>query len=218
MLLTQNKKMKNSSIDGLAVFNFGIPAFKSNSGLMTCPNAGKCAAGCYAKSGAYSWPTVKNAYEKRLEVALSPEFFALMTAEIEKLLKRKTVKKLVIRIHDSGDFFNAEYLTTWLNIIQKLPSVHFYAYTKMITLFQGRLLPKNFRVIFSYGGKQDALIDSKNHFHSLVFDSLEALTAAGYVDGSHDDMVAALGENKKIGLVYHGAKNFENTLWGKVAA
>jgi hypothetical protein len=88
----------------------------------------------------------------------------------------------------------------------------------MITLFQGRLLPKNFRVIFSYGGKQDALIDSKNHFHSLVFDSLEALTAAGYVDGSHDDMVAALGENKKIGLVYHGAKNFENTLWGKVAA
>lgn len=217
-LLTQNEKMKKSSLNGLTVFNFGIPAFKSKSGFMTCPNAGRCAVGCYAKSGAYTWPAVKNAHEKRLEIALSSEFTELMTAEINKLLKRKNIKKLVIRIHDSGDFFNAEYLAAWLTVIARFPSVHFYAYTKMITLFQGRYLPKNFRVIFSYGGKLDSLIDSKNDFHSRVFESLNDLKKAGYVDGSHDDMIAALGKSKKIGLVYHGAKNFNNTSWGKVAA
>lgn len=217
-VLTQNKKMKNSSIDGLAVFNFGIPALKSAAGLMTCPNAGKCAAGCYAKSGAYLWGAVKNAYEKRLEIALSSKFTEIMTAEINKLLKRKNIKKLVIRIHDSGDFFNAEYLAAWLTVIARFPSVHFYAYTKMITLFKGRFLPENFRIIFSFGGKLDSLIDSKNDFHSRVFESLKDLKKAGYIDGSHDDMIAALGKSKKIGLVYHGAKNFNNTSWGKVAA
>lgn len=217
-LLTQNKKMKNSSIDGLAVFNFGIPAFKSETGLMTCPNASKCAVGCYAKSGAYAWPAVKNAYESRLKAALSPEFNQLMTAELQKLIKRKNIKKLVVRIHDSGDFFSAEYLAAWLNIIQAFPSVEFYAYTKMISLFKNRLLPKNFRVIFSLGGREDELINREKNFHSRVFESIDELKKSGYVDASHDDMIAALGESKKIGLVYHGAKNYENTSWGKVDA
>lgn len=215
-VLTQNKKMKNSSLDGLTVFNFGIPAFKSKTGLMTCPQAGKCSAGCYAKSGAYLWGAVKNAYEKRLELTRSKDFKKVMHDEIEKLLDKKSVKKLVIRIHDSGDFYNAEYLANWLTIIAAFPQVEFYAYTKMIMLFKGRFLPKNFRVIFSFGGKQDSLIDVENHFHSRVFESIEELEAAGYVDSSFDDMIAAFGASKKIGLVYHGAKSFENTLWGKV--
>lgn len=221
-LLTQNKKMKNTSIDGLKVFNFGIPALKSKSGIKTCPNASKCAAanGCYALQGAYAWSNVSMAYENRLQATLQENFVDLMSVEINKLLKNKNTKQLVIRIHDSGDFYNANYLVDWLNIIQKFPNVKFYAYTKMIELFkQGnvkRFLPKNFTVIFSMGGKLDHVIDVNQERHSRVFDSLESLQAAGYVDASHDDMLA-IGENKKIGLVYHGTRSFKNTAWSKVS-
>ena len=97
--------------------------------------------------------------------------------------------------------------------------VSFYAYTKQVEMFQNEKarIPSNFTVIFSYGGKQDALIDVTNDRHARVFESIEALELAGYADGTHDDMVAALGESNKIGLCYHGVKSFKNTKWDKVA-
>jgi len=218
-LLVQNKKMKNSSIDGLKVYNFGIPAlYSSKQKMFTCPNASACAKanGCYALQGAYKFSNVAKAYEDRLTVSLTPEFNQAISLEIDKALKSKKTKKLVIRIHDSGDFYSAEYLVKWLNIMARYPQVQFYAYTKMVELFKGRFLPDNFKVIYSLGGKQDSLIDQKTDRHSKVFQDIRDLISAGYVDTSHDDMLA-LGDNPKIGLVYHGGKNFTNTAWGDVA-
>ena len=49
-LLTQNSKLKRTSKElGLRVFNFGIPAYKSASGKLTCPFADECVKFCYAK-------------------------------------------------------------------------------------------------------------------------------------------------------------------------
>lgn len=215
MLLVQNTKMKNSSINGLKVYNFGIPAFRSKDGLATCPNAGVCASGCYAKSGAYLFSNVANAYETRFKVTLSTSFIKSMCSEIDALLKKKSVKQLVIRIHDSGDFYSAAYLTAWLNIMIKYPGVTFYAYTKMIDLFKGRLIPSNFKIIYSLGGRLDALINQDKDRHSKVFETVDDLNNAGYIDVSSNDMLA-LGESKKIGLVFHHAKKFSNTAWSKV--
>ena len=65
-LLTQNTKLKKTSkVLGLRVFNFGIPAYKSASGKLTCPMADECVKFCYAKKGAYIWSNVKPAFEKR---------------------------------------------------------------------------------------------------------------------------------------------------------
>jgi hypothetical protein len=50
-----------------------------------------------------------------------------------------------------------------------------------------------------------------------VFESIEALESQGYIDGTDDDMVAAIGASPKVGLVYHGAKNYSNTTWDKVS-
>lgn len=213
-LLVQNKKMINSSNDGIKVFNFGIPAFRSKGGIATCPMAGACAAGCYAKSGAYVWKTVAAAYEYRLAATQKDDFNQAISKELTNKVKR--AKKIYVRIHDSGDFYNAEYLSKWLNIIQSFPQVEFYAYTKMITLFKGRMLPKNFKVIFSLGGREDLKIDQSSERHSKVFESETELVEQGYVNASKDDLIA-LGENKKIGLVYHGAKSFKNTAWDRVA-
>lgn len=213
-LLSQNRKMKKTSDNDIVVYNFGIPALKSETGLSTCPNAGLCAVGCYAKSGAYLWDNVKNAYEKRLAATLQSDFVFNMQKEIETLLKKHNTKKLVIRIHDSGDFYSAEYLAAWFNIMQKFPIVTFYAYTKMVSLIKGRMIPNNFTVIYSYGGKKDHLINPLTDRHSQVFDSIASLQAANYVDVSTNDLLA-IGANPRIGLVYHGAKSFKNTLWNK---
>lgn len=192
-LLTQNAKMKKSSD---RIFNFGIPAYKSSTGLKTCPFAGSCAKGCYAQMGTYTWTPVKNAYEHRLEQTLKDDFVQVMDLEIKK---RKVTK---IRIHDSGDFYSREYLQKWLTIIDLNPMVEFYTYTKSIPFFQNANLPKNFRVIYSYGGLRDNLIQVDKDNHARVFLSEAELNDSGYLNCSDDDNL--IFNTNKIGLVYHG--------------
>jgi len=218
-VFTQNAKMKRSSENGLHLYNFGIPAFRSRTGLKTCPQAGVCASGCYAKSGAYVWSTVARAYENRLALTRTKGFEEVVNFEIAKLLKKHKTDILLLRIHDSGDFYSKEYQLAWYDIASQWlnePRVYLYAYTKMVK--QSNDLkshqPRNFRLIYSYGGKQDSMIQPETDFHSRVFESIDDLNDAGYVDGTHDDSVAALGGNPRIGLVYHGIKSYKNTLWG----
>lgn len=221
-LLTQNAKMQKSSTNEFTVVNWTIPAFQSKTGLRTCPNAGLCAIGCYARQGAYRFGNVASVHEKKLELTQSDNFVQEMLIEINKWLKKRSVKHLKVRIHDAGDFYNVDYLNKWINIMtyfENNSKVSFYAYTKQVKMFQDESsrLPKNFRVIFSYGGKQDELIQIETDFHSRVFETIDELLANGYVDASQDDMIAAIGNCNKIGLVYHGGKNYANTKWKDVA-
>lgn len=219
-ILSQNSKMKKSSQDGIDVYNFGIPAFMSQSGIKTCPNARQCATGCYAQSGTYRFKNVANAYEQRLKLTQDRYFVDIMVSEIKTLaLKSKAIgNKCIIRIHDSGDFYSQVYLNDWILIMEQLPDVSFYAYTKMIQMFEQSkpVLPKNFTVIYSLGGSEDHLVSIIKHRHSKVFQNESDLIASGYVNASQDDMVA-IGQNPKIGLVYHGVKKFDKTSWSKVS-
>lgn len=208
-LLTQNGKMKKSSEK---IWNFGIPAFKSKDGFSTCPKAGACAKGCYAMSGAYMFSNVARAFEWRLEQTFKPEFINMVQLE----LNIKKVKYL--RIHDSGDFYSLEYLMKWIEIMHANPAITFYAYTKQVKMIKDikLTLPKNFIVIFSFGGLEDNLINTEIDRHSLVFPSEYALKKAGYVNAANNDAIAFQSINPKIGLVFHHAKNIENTSWGMV--
>jgi len=223
-LLTQNAKMKKSSQNGITVVNWTIPAFQSKTGLKTCPNAGLCAAGCYAKQGAYIWNNVSKAHEAKLALTQTDTFVTDMIAEIEKWINKRNTKHLKVRIHDAGDFYNETYLDKWLMIMCRFEStstVSFYAYTKQVKMFKQyqseKRIPKNFRVIFSFGGKQDSLIDINKDFHSRVFETVSQLKTAGYSDATQDDMVTAMGNNPKVGLCYHGTKSYTNTKWAKVS-
>ena len=211
--LTQNSKIAKMS--GVKTFNWGIPAYQSASGFKTCPNAAACAKGCYATQGAYKFSNVAKVFEKRLKLSQSPRFASIISDEI----RRRKVQRL--RIHDSGDFYNLEYAKKWLTVMRVNPNVQFYAYTKAVSMFkqleEDGLLPSNFIVIYSYGGTEDKLINRETDRHSWVFSSVEALNAAGYADAHENDSIA-LGTNPKIGLVYHGTKNIENTDWSKVKA
>ena len=212
-LLVKNAKIANSNTSEYLVYNFGLPAYQSAAGLKTCPAAGKCAVGCYAKQGAYVWTPVARAYEYRLAASLQSDFVSKMCDTIAVKLKSadRSKKQLVIRIHDSGDFYNLEYTKKWLKIISAFPNVHFYAYTKQVLLFnklkKSGVIPDNFKLIYSEGGVFDKLINQRTDRHSRVFLSLAALKAAGYANAHENDLVAALGKSNKIGLVYHGHKS-----------
>jgi hypothetical protein len=129
----------------------------------------------------------------------------------------KPGKELYIRIHDAGDFYGIEYAIKWFKVMshfQMNSAIKFYAYTKQVEMFQGISKPENFTVIYSFGGKQDHLIDTTLDRHSAVFGSLDSLLSAGYINASEDD-IQALQPNHKVGLVYHGVKSYKNTKWEK---
>lgn len=210
--LVQNTKIAKMS--GVKTYNWGIPAYKSRSGMSTCPNAAACAKGCYATMGAYRFSNVAKVFEKRLRLTMKgPRFIETIDAEI----KRRNVKRL--RIHDSGDFYSLQYTMNWISIIRRNPTAQFYAYTKMVKMFKMLQhdpdnFPANLTVIYSYGGTEDKLINNNYDRHSWVFATLTECSLNGYADASQDDAIA-LGKNHRVGLIYHGTKNIENTDWFK---
>jgi hypothetical protein len=203
-LLTQNTKLKKTSkINNARIFNFSIPAYKSKTGKIICPFAKECVKYCYAQKGNYTrFPIVQQLMEKKYQLTKQPEFINLMNKEISK--KRCTH----VRIHDSGDFYSIKYLLKWLQIAKDNTNVIFYAYTKSISFFKVSLkklkikLPNNFKVIFSFGSKQDNLINTKTDRHALIFDNIKELINKSYINASDNDL-NAITKNKNVGLVYH---------------
>lgn len=190
-LLTQNSKLKKTSkLNGIRVFNFGIPAQD------TCIWAGGCKKFCYASKGAYIWSNVKPAFQRRYEITKQDNFPQLMIGEI---IKKKASH---VRIHDSGDFYSREYLHKWFKVMDSLPGVTFYAYSKALPLLDGIKLPKNFILIKSEGGKRDDLINPETDRHARIFKTEQDLLNAGYVNASENDL-KAIGDNFKIGLIAH---------------
>jgi hypothetical protein len=199
-LLTQNSKLKKTSKElGLRVFNFGIPAYKSASGKLTCPMADSCVKFCYAKKGAYIWSNVKPAFEKRYQLSKTDKFVDAMNAEIRKK------KPDYVRVHDSGDYYSRAYLKKWIDIANSNPNVRFYSYTNMIDMILKTSLPDNYDIIFSDSGKQKHLIDERKHRHTKIFKSNDDLNSAGYTDASSIDLHATRWFNNtiKVGLVFH---------------
>lgn len=206
-LLTQNSDLKKTGI-----FGWTIPAHNvtltNGKTFNTCPNAGVCGAFCYAKSGTYNFSNVKKAHLEKLELVLKhPDLFRAMMNE--ELAKKKYIGKFV-RIHDAGDFFAHWYAKLWMSIARNNPEVTFYTYTKEVALFKSfkKSIPNNFIVIYSFGGKQDHLIDVENDRHSDVFTNYEQMIAEGYVDIADDDKQAAINPNHKIGLYRNNIAHF----------
>ena len=199
-LLTQNTKLKKTSKAlGLRVFNFGIPAYKSASGKLTCPMADECVKFCYAKKGAYVWSNVQPAFEKRYQLSKTNDFVDAMNSEI---LKKKPD---YIRVHDSGDYYSRAYLHKWIEVAIHNPDVRFYSYTNMVDMMLKTSLPSNYDIIFSDSGKQKNLINERKHRHTKIFTSSTDLDNAGYVNASVVDLYATKWFNytNKVGLIFH---------------
>jgi hypothetical protein len=117
---------------------------------------------------------------------------------IQDILKKKAH---TIRIHPEGDFYSQAYLDSWKTIAKCLPDVSFYCYTKALHLnWEG--LPDNFKMIQSYGGEHDSLINTTLP-HAIIFNSVEEMKASTFINCSNDDLLAAAPDTIKIGLIAH---------------
>ena len=114
-----------------------------------------------------------------------------------------------VRIHESGDFYHPLYLQAWLNVARLNKDLKFYCYSKSLNFFMEVLLPNNFYMVASYGGRFDYLIDQGyfTKYSKVVFSENEAIRLGLEID--KDDSLCF--GNKPFGLLLHGMQE-KNTL------
>lgn len=98
-------------------YSFDLPA------KITCPGMTKaCGDKCYAASMMRIYKGVAAKYARNLELANSDDFVMRMVRDIPP--------RCEFRIHVSGDFYSAEYVDKWIEIVKRRPDVTFYSYTR----------------------------------------------------------------------------------------
>ncbi len=112
----------------------------------------------------------------------------------------------IIRAHVGGDFFNKSYFLAWMDLARHYAPTWFYAYTKRIDLWTDNLnvIPSNFELNASRGGKFDHLIDEhKLKSAEVVFSYDEAKQKGLELD--HDDS-KAYTRGPSFGQLIHGTQ------------
>lgn len=97
-----------------------------------------CEAVCYATKGNHQFPEVKASRERSHAESLREDFpeRILYTIGVEKQSKRYKDAVMLIRLHESGDFYSVQYLRKWVSIWAKLPEgVKVVFYTKSFLFF-----------------------------------------------------------------------------------
>lgn len=181
-----NKKLRNTDTVRFMIWN--LPAVK------TCPfRTEMCEKSCYARKAERVYPSVLPSREQNYNDSLDPDFTENMIYTIETELKKKKYigKKVVFRIHESGDFYNLEYTEKWVNIARYFeddPRIIFLAYTKSILYFMtaGLQVPHNFVVRASIwkDTRPELNILSNKYFPiytALTQKEMDTESAAGHV-------------------------------------
>lgn len=132
--------------------------------VITCPFAtAHCKEFCYAEKAEKAYPNCLPSRLEHFRISREPDFIERMIYTIEAYLIKpsyKNAKKVVVRIHESGDFYNQQYAINWVKIAEHFKynkKVVFMAYTKSITFFSDNVHsevnhkqpPKNMVVRFS---------------------------------------------------------------------
>ena len=172
----KNKKLKKTLIFDISAGRTCPMASKchsyavmNNNGKLTVKDGENTIFRCYAASQEAQYKNVYNARKYNLDLiknTLNSEngfykTYELINASIHKHITKNINK---VRIHSSGDFFNAEYRRAWLAVARLNPQLKFYCYSKSLHLFGSNLsLPDNFFLTASMGGLRDDLIH-KGHF------------------------------------------------------
>lgn len=110
----------------------------------------------------------------------------------------------ILRFHVSGDFFKLNYFVAALQFAKMHPDTLFYAYTKQLNHWVDyrNLVPDNFILTASYGGKYDHLIPKHNLRYSIIVENeIHAKRLNLPVD---DDDSHAATNSGNFALIIHG--------------
>lgn len=195
---TLNFGVGNAKLDKSIVI-FSLPAGH------TCPFAHQCRSSadrvtgkikdgqhtqfrCYAASGEALFKNVRESRWRNFEAIKEAGSILQIAALIEKSIPRREGKTKLVRLHQSGDFFNQAYFDAWLLVARLNPDLTFYGYTKALAFWVKRLgdMPSNMKLVASRGGTQDALIQTFGlRSAKVVFSKDEAKKLNLPID--HDD-------------------------------
>jgi hypothetical protein len=163
---------------------------------------------CFSASQEVLFPNVyrlrkRNFDAMRLAASQSPFHVADI---LDEHLPRKVNR---VRIHVGGDFFNQNYFMGWLWLAVRNPHVVFYAYTKSLNLWlkNREIIPDNFVLTASYGGRLDHLIEPNQlRYSKVVMSEAEAEELGLEIDV--DDNCAADPSRRDIpfALLIHGTQ------------
>lgn len=138
-----NKKYKGNDETGFIIWS--IPP------KTTCPfSTPLCRKKCYAVKAWHAYPTVRVARTANYNACDAETFVEDVVAIITYLAntgKNKNRKKIIVRIHESGDFFSEKYFDAWLEICRRIQAVDsrivFWAYTKSFVYLLKKDVPQN---------------------------------------------------------------------------
>lgn len=135
----ENKKLVPSGDIAFIIWN--LPA------IITCPHATEhCKAACYALKAERAYPDCLPSRERNFQASRADDFAIRVAYTILSIAAGTRKKKIIVRIHESGDFYNREYVKKWLAVMEmcKGANITFIAYTKSFPFFDGVALPENF--------------------------------------------------------------------------
>lgn len=212
---------RNQKLDKLAHI-LGKPIYSLSllSGY-TCPGAHQCLAKaiqtpegfriqngpeqiyrCYSASQEVLYP---NVYKARLK-----NWTLLREAKTRPKMRDLIISSLppkadIVRLHVGGDFFCQNYFDSWIDVANLQPMRSIYGYTKALAYWVRRLdqMPQNFRLIASYGGRYDDLIEEYGLPSATVVFSQEEAEERGLLLDFTDER-AFRGET--FGLLVHGTQ------------
>lgn len=137
-----NKKLVSNDDVRFIVWN--LPAIK------TCPFATEhCRKSCYAVKAERAYKYTLPCRLRNFEESKKDDFADHMIYTILDVIRHdRRDRKYIVRIHESGDFYNERYASAWLKIAETLKgeNIVFIAYTKSFPYFDGKHLPNNFRL------------------------------------------------------------------------
>lgn len=127
---------------------------------LTCPFAtAMCKLMCYAKKAEDEYPDCNPCRQRNWAFSKTAEFAWWMIAFISKKMVNvsRKGKQLIVRIHESGDFYNAEYFNKWMEVCTYflgVQNIRFMCYTKSLPYVVAYIknhgaLPANLSLRFS---------------------------------------------------------------------
>jgi hypothetical protein len=111
----------NHKLGGRLIWGFGLPSARQEicTGMTSL-----CRRHCYERHLEPIRPDMLALYESNLCLSCSPDFGRRIAA----FLVAHQVE--VVRIHTGGEFYSASYASKWLRVMDELPDVRFYFYTR----------------------------------------------------------------------------------------
>ena len=196
------------------VATFSIPAG------FTCPGANECLSKfdrnkrklvdgpnqqhrCFAASTEAIRPSVRKSLDRNWALLKRARTTENMVALIMRSMLPAYWSK--IRVHVHGDYYNMAYFLAWMEVARQHPERLFYSYTKSLEYWVAAmsLVPKNYVLTASRGGKFDHLIEKHNLREAVVVYHPEEAEALG-LEIDHDDSHAMLDDGKNFALLIHG--------------